>query len=100
MLPHCDIILSICLSRAFSTSFEIVMLFAFEFILLDSKLAFDIALKRGYINQDYFKRNMRYLEATNMMHPKWPNCLFFKDYLTRETLRIKYNLSDIAEVVL
>ena len=63
----------------------------------NSKLAFNIALKRGYINQDYFKQNMRYLEATNMMHPKWPNCLFFKDSLTRETLRIKYDLYDLAE---
>ena len=63
----------------------------------NSNLAFDIALKKGYINQDYFKQNMRYLEATNGMHPKWPNCLFFKDYLTRETLRIKYDLYDLAE---
>jgi len=57
----------------------------------NSKLAFDIALKKGYINQDYFKQNMRYLEATNENHAKWPNCLFFKDYLTRETLRIRYD---------
>tara|TARA_R100000234_G_C4894444_1_gene132926 strand:+ start:134 stop:382 length:249 start_codon:yes stop_codon:yes gene_type:complete len=63
----------------------------------NSNLAFNIALKKGYINQDYFKQNMRYLEATNMMHPKWPNCLFFKDSLTRETLRIKYDLYDLAE---
>ena len=27
--------------------------------------AFDIALSKGYINQDYFKKNMDYLEATN-----------------------------------
>jgi len=63
----------------------------------NSNLAFDIALKKGYINQDYFKQNMRYLEATNGMHPRWPNCLFFKDSLTRETLRIKYDLYDLAE---
>ena len=63
----------------------------------DFKKCFDIALKKGYINQDYFKQNMRYLEATNGMHPKWPNCLFFKDSLTRETLRIKYDLYDLAE---
>ena len=57
----------------------------------NSKLAFDIALSKGYINQDYFKKNMDYLEATNEHHPKWPNCLFFKDYHTRETLRIRYD---------
>ena len=60
------------------------------------KLAFEIALKKRYINQEYFKKNMMYLEATNSMHPKWPNCLFFKDDLTRETLRIKYDLYDLA----
>ena len=54
-------------------------------------LAFDIALKKGYINQEYFKQNMEYIEATNENHPKWPNCLFFKDYHTRETLRIRYD---------
>ena len=53
--------------------------------------AFDIDLSKGYINQDYFKKNMDYLEATNEYHPKWPNCLFFKDYHTRETLRIRYD---------
>ena len=61
------------------------------------KLAFDIALSKGYIDKEYFKKNMQFIEATNGMHPKWPNCLFFKDYLTRETLRIKYDLYDLAE---
>ena len=53
--------------------------------------AFDIALSKGYIDKEYFKKNMQFIEATNDKHPCWPNCLFFKDYLTRETLRIIYD---------
>ena len=53
--------------------------------------AFDIALSKGYIDKEYFKKNMQFIEATNDKHPCWPNCLFFKDYLTRETLRIRYD---------
>ena len=63
----------------------------------DFRKCFDIALSKGYIDKEYFKKNMQFIEATNGMHPKWPNCLFFKDYLTRETLRIKYDLYDLAE---
>jgi len=62
----------------------------------NSDLAFDIALSKKYIEKNYFKTYMRYLEATNGMHPRWPNCLFFKDSITRETLRIKYDLYDLA----
>tara|TARA_R100000388_G_scaffold22821_1_gene17350 strand:+ start:39 stop:272 length:234 start_codon:yes stop_codon:yes gene_type:complete len=57
----------------------------------DWRLAFDIALNKGYIDKEYFKKNMSFIEATNEHHPRWPNCLFFKDYLTRETLRIRYD---------
>ena len=63
----------------------------------DFKKCFDIALSKGYIDKEYFKKNMQFIEATNGMHPNWPNCLFFKDYQTRETLRIKYDLYDLAE---
>ena len=59
------------------------------------KLAFDIALSKISIDEEeYFKKNMMFLEATNNKHPKWPNCLFFKDYQTRETIRIGYDLMD------
>ena len=57
----------------------------------DFKKSFDIALSKGYIDKEYFKKNMQFIEATNDKHPCWPNCLFFKDYLTRETLRIRYD---------
>ena len=62
----------------------------------NSDLAFDIALSKKYIEKNYFKNYMQYFEATNGMHPKWPNCLIFKDSITRETLRIKYDLYDLA----
>ena len=59
------------------------------------KLAFEIALSKISVDdEEYFKKNMMYLEATNSKHPKWPNCLFFKDYQTRETIRIGYDLMD------
>ena len=59
------------------------------------KLAFDIALSKISIDEEeYFKKNMMFLEATTNKHPKWPNCLFFKDYQTRETIRIGYDLMD------
>ena len=81
------------------------------------KLAFDIALSKISVDEEeyfknnmmflkysssstdifeeeYFKNNMMFLEATNNKHPKWPNCLFFKDYQTRETIRIGYDLMD------
>ena len=59
------------------------------------KLAFDIALSKISVDEEeYFKNNMMFLEATNHKHPKWPNCLFFKDYQTRETIRIGYDLMD------
>ena len=57
----------------------------------DFKKCFDIALSKGYIDKEYFKKNMQFIEATNDKHPCWPNCLFFKDYHTRETLRIRYD---------
>ena len=57
------------------------------------KLAFDIALSKISVDEEeYFKKNMMFFEATNNKHPKWPNCLFFKDYQTRETIRIGYDL--------
>ena len=59
------------------------------------KLAFDIALSKISIDEEeYFKKNMMFLEAKNNKHPKWPTCLFFKDYQTRETIRIGYDLMD------
>ena len=60
----------------------------------DFKKSFDIALSKGYIDKEYFKKNMQFIEATNDKHPCWPNCLFFKDYQTRETIRIGYDLMD------
>ena len=53
-------------------------------------LAFDIALSKKFINKKYFIDNMMFLEATNSSHPTYPNTLLFKDSITREHLRLKY----------
>ena len=65
----------------------------------DFKLAFDIALSKISVDEEeYFKNNMMYLEATNHKHPKWPNTLFFKDRVTRETFKIGYDLLDTIQI--
>ena len=59
----------------------------------NEKLAFQIAFDKlddSLFDTDQVKYWM-FIEATNDKHPSWPNCLFFKDYLTRETLRIRYD---------
>ena len=55
-------------------------------------LAFDIALSKKFINKKYFIDNMMFIEATNSKHPKHPDTLLFKDSITREHLRISYQL--------
>ena len=54
-------------------------------------MAFEIALSKKFINRKYFIDNMMFLEATNNSDPEHPNTLLFKDSITREHLRIKYD---------
>ena len=56
-------------------------------------LAFDIALSKKFIDKKYFIDNMQFMEATNSRHPKHPNTLLFKDSITREYLRLKYEVA-------
>ena len=56
-------------------------------------VAFDIALSKKFINKKYFIDNMMFLEATNNKHPKHPDTLLFKDSITREHLRISYEVA-------
>tara|TARA_R100001129_G_scaffold6536_1_gene5102 strand:+ start:188 stop:424 length:237 start_codon:yes stop_codon:yes gene_type:complete len=56
-------------------------------------LAFDIALSKKFIDKKYFIDNMMFLEATNSSDPKNPNTLLFKDSITREHLRLKYEVA-------
>ena len=54
-------------------------------------MAFDIALSKKFIDKKYFIDHMMFMEATNGEHPTYPNTLLFKDYKTREHLRINYD---------
>ena len=45
-------------------------------------------------NQEDFKKNYMFMEATNAKHPKNPNSLLFKHKITREYTRIPYELLD------
>ena len=67
----------------------------------DHKLAFKIALnKLGATVENPIDMTMwMFLFATNWQDRENPNTLFFKNTLTRETYKIGYDLSDIAEVV-
>ena len=67
----------------------------------DHKLAFKIALnKLGATVENPVDMTMwMFLYATNWQDRENPNTLFFKNRLTRETYKIGYDLSDIAEVV-
>jgi len=56
-------------------------------------LAFDIALSKKFIDKKYFIDNMMFIEATNSKHPKHPDTLLFKDSITREHLRLKYEVA-------
>ena len=66
----------------------------------NEKLAFDILFSK--IDEDLFDADQikffMYQGASNYLHPKWPNCLFFKHRLTRENYRISYDIFDLAEV--
>tara|TARA_R100000734_G_scaffold10751_1_gene8074 strand:+ start:188 stop:427 length:240 start_codon:yes stop_codon:yes gene_type:complete len=63
------------------------------------KLAFKIALdKLGATIENPVNITMwMFLYATNYQDKENPNTLFFKDRVTRETYKIPYGLSDIAE---
>tara|TARA_B100000085_G_scaffold266109_1_gene274451 strand:+ start:778 stop:1017 length:240 start_codon:yes stop_codon:yes gene_type:complete len=66
----------------------------------NEKLAFKIAfdkLDESLFDTDQVKYWM-FIEATNSKHPKWPNTLFFKDRVTRETFKIGYDLLDTIQI--
>ena len=56
-------------------------------------MAFDIALNKKFLDKEYFIKNMMFVEATNSKHPKHPDTLLFKDSITREHLRLKYEVA-------
>ena len=56
-------------------------------------LAFEIALNKKFLDKEYFIKNMMFVEATNSKHPKHPDTLLFKDSITREHLRLKYEVA-------
>ena len=58
-------------------------------------LAWEIALNQLlFDDQEDFKKNYMFMEATNAKHPKNPNSLLFKHKITREYTRIPYELLD------
>ena len=57
-------------------------------------MAFEIALKKEFLNKDYFIKYMMFMEATNEKHPSYPNTLLFKDSITREHLRFNYDFEE------
>ena len=58
-------------------------------------MAFEIALKKEFLNKDYFIKYMMFMEATNEKHPSYPNTLLFKDAITREHLRFNYDFEEV-----
>ena len=64
-------------------------------LMHNPNLAWEIALnKLLFDDQEDFKKNYMFMEATNAKHPKNPNSLLFKHKITREYRRISYELLD------